>query len=82
MTTNPPPLIGPQDMEMDASMKKGKSKEDLLVTDLGQIEPLYNDFDGKMYGASQMTILFHVPNRDMSSHESFLSYTTHLPLTI
>jgi hypothetical protein len=27
-----------------------KTKEDLLVTDLGKIEPLYDEFDGQMYG--------------------------------
>ena len=26
------------------------TKEDLRVTDLGSIEPLYNEFDGDMYG--------------------------------
>jgi hypothetical protein len=52
MTTNPPPPPKAfHDMEMDASKKENKGKEDLLVTDLGLIEPLYNEFDGKMYGA-------------------------------
>jgi hypothetical protein len=50
MTTNPPPPKATQATEMDVSMKKNKSKEDLLVTDLGLLEPLYNEFDGKMYG--------------------------------
>mmetsp|Transcript_13826 Transcript_13826/g.22234 ORF Transcript_13826/g.22234 Transcript_13826/m.22234 type:complete len:571 (+) Transcript_13826:106-1818(+) len=33
------------------NMKK-KTKEGLLVTELGKIEPLYNEFDGKMYAGS------------------------------
>lgn len=27
-----------------------KTKAELLVTDLGKIEPLYDEFDGDMYG--------------------------------
>jgi hypothetical protein len=55
----PPPLppkdpagpAGPDvDVDEDTSLKKDKTKEDLLVTKLGELEPHYNKFDGKMYG--------------------------------
>jgi hypothetical protein len=55
-------------------MKKDKSKEDLLVTDLGLIEPLYNEFDGKMYGALQTTTMWQVTSLDLA--------TTSLSLTV
>jgi hypothetical protein len=32
---------------------KKKTKEDLRVTDLGQIEPLYDEFGGEMYGKNR-----------------------------
>ena len=34
------------------------TKEDLRVTDLGSIEPLYNEFDGDMYGTYEFIHLF------------------------
>ena len=36
---------------------KKKSKEDYLVTELGKIEPAYDEFDGDMFGALRRCVL-------------------------
>ena len=35
--------------------KKKKTKDDLRITELGKIEPLYNQFDGEMYAGTLPT---------------------------
>lgn len=52
----PPETTKPVVEDEDASLKQHKTKDDLLVTDLGTIEPLYDEFDGKMYGAYCLSI--------------------------
>lgn len=47
-----PPPPKPDDDETLPPQPKRKSKEDLLVTDLGKIEPLYDQFEGHMYAGT------------------------------
>jgi hypothetical protein len=39
---------------------KKTTKEDLRVTDLGSIEPLYNEFDGDMYGTNSVIHMLYI----------------------
>ena len=41
-----------QQQQKATTNRKKKTKEDLRVTELGTIEPLYDEFDGEMYGTS------------------------------